>query len=106
MSPHLSPHLWYRYVDDTFATLHEYAIKEFTEYINSRNPHIQFTREVEENNSIPFLDMYVCLIDEGTVKTIVYCKPTHTDYSLNWDSNHSLNHKRSVVRTLLNSELG
>ena len=77
--PHLAPKVWVRFVDDTFSTLHEYSIEDFTTYLNSRNPHIQFTREVEEDGRLPFLDVSVQFFDDGSVKTTVYRKPMHTE---------------------------
>ena len=50
--------LWLRYVDDTFTAVHKDEIDTFHEHLNRQNPHIQFTKEIEENGKIPFLDCW------------------------------------------------
>ncbi|BHF66380.1 hypothetical protein SprV_0200939700 [Sparganum proliferum] len=56
--------------------------------------------EEEENNQPAFLDVLVCRIDSGGLKTKVFRKATNTMQVLNSNSNHPISHKRSRVRTL------
>ena len=72
--------VWFCYVDDTITALHEDEIDNFHTHINQQNSDIQFTKDVEENGTIPFLD---CLVkrDNNKLRTTVYRKPTpRTDY--------------------------
>ena len=70
--------LWLRYVDDTFTAVHKDGIDDFHEHLNRQNADIQFTKEIEENGKLPFLD---CLVtrDSNRLKTTIYRKPTHID---------------------------
>ena len=99
-APH-PPGKWLRYVDDTFVIIEEQYISEFHQHINQIDPHIKFTIEEEKNNSLPFLDVLITRSDEGKLSTNIYRKATHTNQYLNFTSNHHLQHKRSVVRSLL-----
>ena len=78
-------------------------IQELTDHLNqadeSRN--IKFTVEVEENGKLPVLDVLMTTNEDGSVKTQVYRKKTHTDRYLSFHSHHPLNHKIGVARTLL-----
>ena len=90
--------LWLRYVDDTITAVHESKIDEFHEHLNKQNINIQFTKEIEENGEIPFLD---CLVtrENNTLRTAVYRKPTHTDRLLDQTSYNPTSRKVTTVRT-------
>ena len=70
--------LWLRYVDDTVTAVRKNKIDEYYEHLNEQNTNIQFTKEIEKNGKIPFLD---CLVtrEKNTLRTTVYRKPTHTE---------------------------
>jgi len=62
---------------------------------------IKFTYEVEQGGQLPFLDLLLNTTENGGLKLQIYRKPTHTDQYLNFSSHHPIEHKLSVVRTLL-----
>ena len=71
-------HIWYRYMDDTFTILHEYAIQGFIDHINAQSEHIKFTIEAELDGQLPFLDTLVIVNDDNILKTKIYRKPITT----------------------------
>ena len=93
--------LWLRYVDDTFTAVHKDEIDDFHEHLNRQNADIQFTKEIEENGKIPFLD---CLAtrnnNDNKLNTTVYRKPTHTDRLLEQSSYNPTSHKATTIQTL------
>ena len=99
-------HCHYGYVTLTIPlppyTKTRYEIDTFHQLLNRQNPHIQFTKEIEENGKIPFLD---CLVsrDENKLRTTIYRKPTHTDrllILLDQSSYNPTSHKATTIQTL------
>ena len=53
------PKIWKRYVDDTFTVLGKDYVDGFLQHLNSQQPTICLTMEIEKDNTIPFLDTSV-----------------------------------------------
>ena len=88
-------------MDDAFVIIKASHKLEFLDHINSIDPNIQLTsEESKEDHSMPFLDMLITPQEDGSFNTTIYRKPTHTDMYLQWDSQHPISSKYSVVGTL------
>ena len=68
--------LWLRYVDDTFTAVHKDEIDAFHDHLNEQNADIQFTKEIEENGKLPFLD---CLVKVRCLATTTNCERQCTE---------------------------
>ena len=99
------PRRWYRYVDDSNACLKRSQVADFHTHLNSINDHIQFTiehpTEIEERQSISFLDYKIAAKPGYPVEITVYRKVTHTNKYLDFNSHNPLQHKATIVNTLL-----
>ena len=105
--PHAQNITFYaRYVDDILLI---YNIRHTTPEIihshtNKVHPKLQFTPTFEHKNSISFLDLLI--IRQPTQTEIdIFRKPTTTDTTINYISNHPTEHKMAAYRYLINRML-
>ncbi|VDL94043.1 unnamed protein product [Schistocephalus solidus] len=94
------PKFWMCYIDDTFFILRRKAKENFKRDLNSIFPQIQFTMEEEEGGTFSFLDVQISRQEDGTLQTGIFREATYTEKILHYNSNHTLSHKRSCVRSL------
>ncbi|GJQ77821.1 hypothetical protein Trydic_g16078 [Trypoxylus dichotomus] len=96
--------MWLSYVDDTFVIWphEEEEINAFLQHLNGFEESVKFTTELEVDNRIPFLDILVHKLSDGTLRTTVCKKPKHTGQNLHFESNHSHNVKLGVAECLYN----
>ena len=79
-SPVHPPHIWKRFVDDTFVVIKLSRKEEFLDHINNLDPYIQFTTEdAKPDGSLPSLDTLVLIQPDNSLLTSVYRKPPHRD---------------------------
>ena len=92
---------WKRYVDDVICITKKIRWTSCSTILIDMNDHINITMECPDNEvSIPFLDTKYTSNHSHTIHTTVYRKPTHTDRYLDWNSNHPISVKRSVIQAL------
>jgi len=98
----LKPTRWKRFIDDTNVLwLHgKEKLDKFFQHLNNISNDIKFTMELEENNSIPFLDVLINRKQDGSLGHTIYRKNTHTYNYLHSNSHHHPNQKLGVLKTL------
>lgn len=96
----VGPKFYKRYVDDIFAVFeNEVEANCFFEYLNNRHRNIKFTKEYNDNGSLPFLD--IMINNSGNLITNVYHKSTYTGLLLNFKSFAPFQYKIRLIKTLL-----
>ena len=95
------PAYYKRYVDDSFILFKSKDhIIPFLNFLNSQNPCIKFTYEVETENTLPFLDINICHYN-GSFLTSVYRKPTFTGLYTNFQSFLLITYKKGLIYSLV-----
>ena len=90
-----------RYVADIliiYNTKH-ITVKKIQNYINQLHPNLTFTPKIENKNTINFLDLQLIRQPTGID---IYRKPTTSDTTINYSSNHPREHKMTAYRYLIN----
>ena len=100
--PHdFKPLLYRRYVDDTFLIFNSPDhVALFLNFLNSRHINIEFTCDLENNKSLPFLDLHVKR-QESCFTTTIYRKATFTGLLSKFESFTPLKYKENLIATLI-----
>lgn len=96
-----SPVYYKRYIDDTFVLFSSSDhVKKFHKFLNSRHQNINFTYEVEKDNTLSFLDVLVTREGDKFL-TSLYRKPTFSGLYTNFNSFISVIYKKGLIFSLL-----
>jgi len=90
------PPFFKKYVDDNITLIPKIHIDETLQKLNSYHSKIQFTKENQVNNKIPFLDLQL-IIENNHIITDYYRKPTSSGRILNFYSAHPFHMKFNTI---------
>ena len=95
------PKYYQKYVDDIFLLFEDSSqVNKFDKYMNSRHKNMKFTKEIETDNSLPFLDIHIER-KANAFETSIYRKPTFSGVYLNFSSYVPETYKKGLVNCLL-----
>ena len=95
------PIIYRRYVDDTFMLFKDTKhIDMFLGYVNSKHSNIKFTKDIEEDMKLSFLDVTVTRKNDR-FETSVFRKKTFTGLGSHYLSIEPILYKINTVRTML-----
>ena len=89
---------WFRYVDDVHGATRKDQVNKPQEHLNFIDPHIKLTIELPGTDGLPFLDT-LTKPTSNSIESTVYGKPSHKDRYLDYNSNHPISAKLSVIHT-------
>ena len=89
---------WLRYCDNVHSATRKDQVNRLQEHLNSIDPHIKFTIKLPGTDGLPFLYTLTKPIP-NTIESTVYKKSTHTDRYLDYNANHPISAKLSVICT-------
>jgi hypothetical protein len=95
-----------RYVDDILLIYNTQHIspERTYDFINQIHPNLHFNPTYEQNNNISFLDLLITR-HPTKLEIDIYRKPTTTDTTINFHSNHPNEHKLAAYRYYINRML-
>ena len=98
----LIPIFWVREVDDVYCLWqHGYEnIPIFLAYLNSINPRIQWTMEMEQGGNLPFVDLNLCK-QSFRITAGIYRKKSHTLKYSNFSSNRPRAEQLGIIKSML-----
>ena len=97
-----TPRIWYRFVHDVISVAKKHNVQGLLQHLNKQHGRIQFTMEMENSGSLPFMDIRITRQPQGELTKEVYQKPTHSNRYIPFSSHHPISVKSGVVACLAN----
>ena len=88
------------YDDDVHCAIRKDQVNKLQGHLNSIDLHIKSTIQLPGTDGLPFLDNQT-KPTPNSIESIVYRKTTHTDRYLDYNSNHPISVKLSVIHILI-----